>query len=117
MTPRPDDPRLARLHRQRLHALGKQGDVAGLIEELPNPYDAGGFSVRFRAVQLLGEIAGEEAVDPLLPLLRDRSETVRGGTAKALGLVGSSAATAALIECLSEAPPAEPGRRGRSASS
>lgn len=57
-------------------------------------------NVRRRAVVALGNIQDTSAIDPLLPLLEDKTRSVRAAAAFALGQIGSSRSETALSERL-----------------
>jgi HEAT repeat protein len=58
--------------------------------------------VRQAAAESLGRLKAERAVEPLLPLLKDRDKDVRGTTAQALGHLGDARAIQALVETLAD---------------
>lgn len=93
-------------HLLRLRELRRQGDVAALITELSSPLETPGgadaASVRGVAAGELVDIAGEEAVEPLVELLGDRLSLARLPAARALGAIGSRRATPALLDALDD---------------
>ncbi len=73
--------------------------VAALIEKLES---AESLKVRITACMLLGNLADERAVDPLVKLSNDPAFALRGAAVVALGRVGSPKAIPALFARLSD---------------
>lgn len=85
------------LSRPNVQALEKRKDVRKLIRALKHKE----FKIRNEAGQALGRM-GEEAVELLLPALKDPDASVCGAVAKALGKIGNSRAAYSLLELLEE---------------
>jgi HEAT repeat protein len=91
----------------RLVAMRRAGDVEALIGELDNPRseEAGAgrtFTVRQRAVVLLGKMREPRAGEPIERLLGDSVQSVRAAAAWALGRIGLESSAEALISALDD---------------
>lgn len=92
---------------QRLADMRTAGDVDGLIRELDNPRseETGSgitFTIRQRAVGLLGKLREPRAAEPIERLLGDSLPSVRALAAWALGRIGLEASAEALIAALDD---------------
>ncbi|MFA5779978.1 MAG: HEAT repeat domain-containing protein [Elusimicrobiota bacterium] len=82
-------------------ALGYIGDPkaqAGLIERVKNDPDN---SVKMQAILILGNMRSSGAVDPLIPLLKEKNPDMRLMSAQALGKIGDVKAAPAIKDALS----------------
>lgn len=84
-----------------LQWLMEPGTDLGLLEDIHGLLEDANAEVRAEAVNLLGRIAKQESVDPLLALIRwDREAIVRHNTALALMEINSRGSLPGLIELL-----------------
>ncbi|MCL5037958.1 MAG: HEAT repeat domain-containing protein [Chloroflexi bacterium] len=79
-------------------ALSEMGDLNGLLKLLEDEDK----NVRSSAVDALGKIGSEKAVEPLIRLLEDENEYVRRSAVDALGKIGSEKAVEPLIRLLKD---------------
>jgi len=91
----------------RLAEMRRAGDVDGLIRELDNPRSeetgsGRSFTVRQRAVVLLGKLREPRAAEPIEPLLKDSVPSVRALAAWALGRIGLESSAEAVIAALDD---------------
>ena len=86
---------------RRAYALYAQGDVPGLIHIALNPQETG----RSRAVQLLGDAADPQALEALLTLLADPTQTALYGRAAKAAAHYSDPRVAAAIQAAEKALP------------
>ncbi len=92
---------------RRLAAMRGNDDVDALIKELDNPRSEEGgagrtFTVRQRAVVLLGKMREPRAAEPIERRLQDPVPSVRALAAWALGRIGSESSAEAVIAALDD---------------
>ncbi len=75
-----------------LFAAKARGDIAYLVDALRDP------KIRFMAVKFLGDLRAEEAVQPLIRLLRAGDRVTRSSAAGALAEIGATEAIPELVE-------------------
>ena len=79
--------------------LKAKGDVKGLIKAVDYKKDA---AIRQAAAEVLGQIGGEQAVEPLIAALKDADKDVRQGATRALGRIGRARAVEPLMATLKD---------------
>jgi HEAT repeat protein len=87
------------LFKPNVERMATKRNVNGLLELVMKDKDRG---VRYSAIDALGNIRDNKAVDPLIQTLRDKDEKVRKGVAYALGEIGDQRAVKPLIQTLKD---------------
>jgi len=86
------------LFQPNLEKMKMQKNVAGLVQATAHK----DFHTRVLAVQALGQVGGQQAVEALLALLQDPTSRLEEAAARALGAIGDPAAVAPLVAALRE---------------
>lgn len=79
-------------------------NIARCVEAIQHSLDDSNPSVRLAAVQALGQTGSKSAIDPLMSILRDENNSMRGEAAVSLGKIGEPAEQV-LITALNDPKP------------